>query len=55
MELVNTYVPLAPLAEGLHMENDEVHIADGGEQGVFFCPVRPSDEEHLPRLARTGG
>ena len=41
VELVNTYVPLTPLDEGLHMENDEVHIADSGEQGVAIV-LRPT-------------
>ena len=53
MELVNTYVPLAPLDEGLHMENDEVHIADGGEQGVSIV-LRPTAAAASALLARAG-
>jgi hypothetical protein len=53
VELVNTYVPLTPLDEGLHMENDEVHIADSGEQGVAIV-LRPTAAAASALLARAG-
>ena len=53
VELVNTYVPLTPLDEGLHMENDEVHIADGGEQGVSIV-LRPTGAAASALLTRAG-
>ena len=53
VELVNTYVPLTPLEEGLHMANDEVHIADGGAEGISIV-LRPTAAVASALLARAG-